>query len=86
MSTIRIRRANVVLDIRPEDKDRYMEQGYSVIDDKGNVLEEALPKDVNELQKMVKELREELVQKDKEIEALKKKSTAKKASASKEDE
>lgn len=78
MSTIRIRRANVVLDIRPEDKDRYMEQGFSVIDTKGNVLEEAMPKDVLELQRMVTELRTEIEKKDKEIESLKKKKAAEK--------
>ncbi len=86
MSTIRIKRANVVLDVRPEDKDRYMEQGYSVIDAKGNVLEEAMPKDVLELQRMVTELRAELEKKNKEIENLKKKKPAeKKADSVKED-
>lgn len=76
MNTVRVQRANVILDIRPEDKDRYMEQGFSVIDARGNVLEEAMPKDVLELQRMVNELRAEIEKKDKEIESLKKKKPA----------
>ena len=71
MSNIRVRRANVVLDIRPDEKARYMEMGYSVIDEKGKVLEAALPNDVNALKSEVEKLRKELAKKDIEIEELK---------------
>lgn len=67
MSTIRVQRANVILDIRPEEKERYMEQGYSVIDENGKVLEAALSNDVNALRTEVLKLRKELAEKDAEI-------------------
>lgn len=67
MSTIRVRRANVTLDIRPDEKERYMEMGYSVIDEKGKVLEAALSNDVNALRTEVLKLRKELAEKDEEI-------------------
>lgn len=73
MSTIRVRRANVTLDIRPDEKERYMEMGYSVIDEKGKVLEAALSNDVNALRTEVLKLRKELAEKDEEIAELKSK-------------
>ena len=74
MSTIRVRRANVVLDIRPDEKARYMEMGYSVIDtNTGKVIEEALSNDVNTLRTEVISLRKALAEKDKEIAELKSK-------------
>ena len=68
MSTIRVSRANVILDIRPEEKARYMEMGYSVIDTKtGKVVEAALSNDVNTLRAEVISLRKALAEKDNEI-------------------
>lgn len=80
MSTIRVQRANVVLDISPDEKERYMEMGYSVIDRAtGKVVEEAISNDVNVLRKQINELKAKLAEKDEEI----KKLTAKKAKAEK---
>lgn len=78
MSTIRVSRANVILDIRPDEKARYMEIGYSVIDtNTGKVLEEALSNDVNTLRTEVISLRKALAEKDKEIAELKAKAEKK---------
>lgn len=62
MDTIRVRRENVVLSILPHEKQDYMDRGFSVIDEKGNIIEEALPTDVKQLQKMVLELRIQLAE------------------------
>lgn len=67
MDTIRVQRANVILDIRPDEKAKYMEQGYSVIDKAGNILEAALSKNVDELRCEVKKLRSEVADRDVEI-------------------
>ena len=76
--TIRIQRANVILDVSPDEKEMYMEKGFSVIDaTTGEVLEEAMPTDVNVLQLKVKELQKELAEKDAEIQKLKAKKTSK---------
>lgn len=78
MSTIRVCRANVILDIRPEEKAKYMEMGYSVIDTAtGKVIEAALSNDVNALRTEVLALRKALAEKDKEIAELKAKAEKK---------
>ena len=71
MDKILMQRANVVLEVSPEDKGRYMERGYSVIDAKGNITEEAIPTDVPTLQSMVSKLEDTIKAKDAEIEKLK---------------
>jgi chaperonin cofactor prefoldin len=71
-TTIRVQRANVVLDIRPEEKERYKEMGYSVIEvGTGKVLEEALSNDVNVLRAQVADLKKVIEDKDEEIKKLK---------------
>lgn len=78
MNTIRVQRANVILDIRQDEKARYMEMGYSVIDTKTcKVIEEALSNDVNTLRTEVISLRKTLAEKDKEIAELKAKAKKK---------
>jgi len=67
MDKITVRRANVVLDIKPEDKEFYMSQGYSVIDDTGKVVEEAMSVNANELQVQVTELKKQLADAEKTI-------------------
>ena len=54
---IMVQRANVILDISPEDKKYYMSQGFSVIDEKGRVVEEAISNDVHTLQAQVADLK-----------------------------
>lgn len=71
MDKILIQRANVVLEVSPEDKKHFMDMGYSVINAKGVVVESAIPTDVNTLKSMVAKLEKEVADKDKEIEKLK---------------
>jgi len=66
--TVTVQRANVILRVPEEWADRYIEQGYNVIDSYGNVIQESIPKDLGTLQKAyiehtqkIKEL-EEVVQ------------------------
>lgn len=59
--TIRVRRANVILDIAPEEKKQYMANGFSVIEvGTGKVLEEALSHDYRTLHLQIMTLRQEI--------------------------
>ena len=55
-----VMRANIVLDISPDEKEYYIGQGYSVIDDSGEIIEKGMSSDVGELQIEVLALREEV--------------------------
>jgi len=57
-----VRRANVVLEVPADEKSSYISQGYSVLDAAGNVIEEALPNDVNTLRIMVSKLQKEIAE------------------------
>lgn len=46
-----VQRANVVLQISPQQVDYYLNQGYNVIDEKGNVIQKSIPRNLGELQK-----------------------------------
>lgn len=48
---ITVQRANVVLDISPEQLDYYMSQGYDVINDRGDVVQASVPRDLGTLQR-----------------------------------
>lgn len=69
--TIIVKRANVVLDISPDQKDYYLNQGYSVIDDKGNIVEDTKVQTVESLNRKIKELQKIIDDKDAEIAKLK---------------
>lgn len=71
-NTITVRRANVILQVPKDEKSDYLNKGYSVIDDKGKVLEEAISTDVNELRLQVQKLESVIKAKDEEISDLKK--------------
>ena len=83
---ITVQRANVILQISPQQVDYYLNQGYNVINAKGEVVQASVPKDVGTLQKAyvdhLKEI-EELKDKIKKLEA-KRTTTKKKAETSKE--
>lgn len=49
--TVTVQRANVILDVPEEWVDRYLDEGYDVIDDKGNVIKKSIPRDLGTLQK-----------------------------------
>lgn len=74
---IRVRHANVILVVPKDEKSEYMEKGYSVIDDNGNVIEQALSNDVNELKLQVQKLESVIKAKDEEIEDLRKELSSK---------
>ena len=69
--TITVQRANVILDVPEEWLDRYLDEGYSVIDAKGNIIQSAIPKNVGTLQKAYVEHTAKIKELEKEIEQLK---------------
>lgn len=73
--TITVQRANVILDVPEEWLDRYLDEGYSVIDAKGNIIRSAIPKDVGTLQKAYLEHTQKIKELEEEIEQLKQKKT-----------
>lgn len=66
-----VQRANVVLDISPEQKDYYLGQGYSVIDDKGSIVEPSTVQTVEGLNARIAKLNRIIAEKDAEIARLK---------------
>lgn len=81
MVTITVQRANVILRISPEEKEKYLASGYSVIGEDGTVVERGEPSDVQGLKILVAELKAEISEKDakiKKLEADLKKAYAKK--------
>ena len=60
MNTITVKNGNVILDVMEDEKDYYMNKGYSVIDEKGKVVEEAMSQDVASLQLQVIQLKQEI--------------------------
>lgn len=73
-----VQRANVVLQIAPEQLDYYMNQGYNVIDASGNVIKAAIPRDVGTLQKAFIEHTNRIKELEQELDAIKSKSGRKK--------
>jgi len=71
MDKILVRRANVVIEVNPEDKQFYMDNGYSVVDEAGKVVESAMPIDTNALKVQVGELTKKLEEANKTISKLK---------------
>ena len=72
-NTIMVKRANVVLDISPEQKDYYLALGYDVVDDKGGIVENSTIETTESLNRMIAELKKVIEEKDLEIAKLKKK-------------
>jgi hypothetical protein len=69
--SITVKRANVILDISPDDKAHYMSQGFSVIDKDGRVTEQSQISDPAELQAQVLQLQKELAKYKKQVKDLK---------------
>lgn len=67
----RVERGNVVLHIPDDDAKRYVEMGYNLTDEAGNILEEALPKSVGVLQTAYVEYKRRIAELEKEVETLK---------------
>lgn len=76
---ITVQRANVVLDISPEQLDYYMSQGYDVINDRGDVVQASVPRDLGTLQSAYVEHVAKIEALEAEVEALKAETEALKA-------
>lgn len=72
---VTVQRANTVLSVPEEWADRYLDQGYSVIDATGKIIKQSVPKDLGTLQKAYIEHEQEIEKLKATIEQL----TAKKA-------
>lgn len=67
---VKIQRANTILDIDDEDVSKYVNLGYNVIDDKGNIIQEAIPNDVGVLQRAYIENKRKIEHLENEIKEL----------------
>ena len=70
---VTVQRANVVLQISEALVDRYIDQGYDVIDANGNVIKASIPRDLGTLQRAYVDQLQEIDALKKEIERLKQK-------------
>lgn len=84
MGTITIKRANVVLHVDEADINHYLELGYSVIDERGKVIKEAVPTDLKFLQTAYVKQKEEIASLKAEVDKLNLKLAEKKATATEE--
>lgn len=69
--TVTVQRANTILQVPEEWVDRYIDQGYDVLDDNGKVIQKSIPKDLGTLQKAYVEHTAKIKELEKEIEQLK---------------
>lgn len=70
MDKVRVQRANVILQISPQQVDYYMNQGYNVIDADGNVVKASVPRDLGTLQKAYVDNQAEIQKLHEEIDKL----------------
>lgn len=77
-----VRRANVILTIKDDQVERFLDMGYDVIDEKGDIVQKSAPKSVEALSEALDNSQKKIAELEKEIEALKKarKTTAQKKS------
>lgn len=66
-----VQRGNVFLTIGDSEVEKYMAKGFSVVDEKGNVIRQSFPTELSQLQKAWSEHVEIIKQKDEEIARLK---------------
>ena len=69
--TVTVQRANTILEVPEEWVDRYIDEGYDVIDDKGNVIKKSIPRDLGTLQKAYMDHVRKIEELESEIEELK---------------
>lgn len=55
-----VQKLNVVLEVSDAQLERYIDKGYDVIDDNGQVIKEAIPNDLNKLQITVVKQKQEI--------------------------
>lgn len=83
---VTVKRANVILHVNKDQLKYYMDQGYDLINDNGDVIESSIPRDLGTLQKayveheaQLKKLQEDNNALIAEIVNLKKKANSKKS-------
>ena len=70
MKTVRVRKATGERVVPAEKAHEYLEMGFSVLDDKGNVVERPAPTTIPEFRQHVAELEAEISARDETIEKL----------------
>lgn len=68
----KVRRANVILTIKDSEVERYLDLGYDIIDEMGNVIRESIPTDVGTLRRAFVEHTKTIADLKAEIDNLKK--------------
>lgn len=74
---VTVQRGNVVLQVADDSVTKYMNLGYNVIDDKGNVIEECIPIDLGTLQKHFIESKKRIAELEEQLAQLQKKKDTK---------
>lgn len=74
---VTVQRGNVVLQVADDSVTKYMNLGYNVIDDKGNVIEECIPNDLGTLQKHFIESKKRIAELEEQLAQLQKKKDTK---------
>lgn len=68
---VQIERGNVILRVPKENVQRYIDQGYSLLDDNGNVIQEGIPRDIATLRKAYVDHTKKIEKLQEEIKSLK---------------
>lgn len=68
---LQVERGNVVLRVPDYDVQRFIDQGYNLVDGKGNIIQASVPRDLGTLQKLYTEHIEEIKRLKAELEELK---------------
>lgn len=79
-----VKRANVVLEVRDYEVERYKNEGYSIIDAAGNVIEETVPTDLKTLQQAYKKHKEYIKELEEKLKAVNEPKTSEKKPVEKE--
>lgn len=74
---VTVQRGNVVLQVSDDSVTKYMNLGYNVIDNKGNVVEECVPTDLGTLQKHFIESKKKIAELEEQLAQLQKKKDTK---------
>ncbi len=67
----RIQRANVLLDVKDDEVGYYLNLGYNLLDEHGNVVKESVPTDIHTLQKHFVDSKKQIADLQDEIAKLK---------------
>lgn len=49
----RVESKNVIMTVKDNEVDRYLDMGYNLIDEKGNIIKESVPRDLGKLQRLL---------------------------------